>query len=316
MDAIEERQYKPVTWELNQIHRDISFEEYSSADAINSHGLMDMLRSPAHFYERRFRGEDKSTKATEFGRMLHFAVLEPEQFAKKCVVEPEFIGLTKDGKPSNRSGEALEKKKTWRASLAPDVLIVTPEILEKLIRMSNKILSHPIAGKLLKGSVTEATIFWQDEETDIVCKARLDVVSASGYIIDLKTTRDARDFKFVWQIKDYDIDLQLSHYLKAAQSTKQIRSDAAILIAAESESPHEVAVYPVGTRILFRGEHRRSKAMRVYAECLKTGKYPGYNPEARTIDFGEWAENEVGAEIEREPLEVPELTPEPMETAE
>jgi PDDEXK-like domain of unknown function (DUF3799) len=258
----------------------VSYQTYADSDGINASGLKDILRSPAHFYEHRFnRVEEKETPALLFGKLLHYAVLEPTLFKQKYVVQPKFDRRTKIGK------DGYEK---WMVELKPDAIIVPEDYVEKLVKMSDKIIHHPKASKLLATGVRETTLWWTDPVTGEVCKSRPDFVSEKFGIIDLKTTTDARYEAFQYQIRKLQYHVQAAHYLYGARCTGVCRSDAFTFIAIEKDPPYEMAVWPAGASILAHGEREREKAMAKFAQCKKTKVWPGYNPDARLIEFPDW----------------------------
>lgn len=283
MDALtHELDSNPVNFELNRLIEDVPFGVYQKADGMNASGIKDFLRSPAHYYQRRYnRVEDKQTDALLFGRLLHFVVLEPELFKSKYTVRPKFDKRTTKGK------EAFEE---WETNLDPNAIVVPEQMVDDLVGISNKISSHPLAQKLLKEGVRETTMFWNDRETGELCKMRPDFVSKEGHIIDLKSSMDAREDHFRRDIMKYKYEIQAAHYCAGARETGMRRSDSFIFLVVEKEPPYEIAIYPAGASVLGVGDQWRAKAMRDYAKCKRENKWPGYNHEARMIELPPWAE--------------------------
>lgn len=287
----EEQSAKALEFEKNKLLENVDFDVYCKADGINSHGLMDVLRSPAHYYEHRYnRVHEKDTDSLLYGRLFHLAILEPVLFRERCMIEPVFTGKTLKGEWSEQSKEAKEKKKAWHADLPQGTIVVPSKWVDPLTRMANKILAHPRARKLLEEGVRETTMFWNDTDTGELCKMRPDFVTAKGDMIDLKTAKDARDHKFRKQIENYRYDLQAAHYLAGARATGVCRSDSFTFLVIEKDPPYEIAIYPAGASVLGVGDQWRTKAMKTFVECTKSGRWPGYNPNARVIEHSHWAE--------------------------
>lgn len=284
-----ESENQKLIYEKGVLYPDVPFPEYCKAEGINSHGLMDIDRSPAHFYEAKFnKVEDEGSKAMQLGRLLHLAILEPKLFAERCVYEPVFEGPTKDGRMSTQSAAAREKKAQWYMNLHAEAVVVPQDQIEKLLGMAKKVTQHPRAMKLLEDGVREGTLFWDDQETGELCKGRWDFLTTKKHIVDFKTSNDARFEPFWRQIKKLHYDLQAAHYLSGAKQTKIASPDVYVFLVVENKPPYEIAIYPAGMSILAYGERKRERTMRLYAKCKKENKWPGYNPDARTIEYPDY----------------------------
>lgn len=278
--AVSKAEGQVIEYEKNRLHENVPFLNYVAAEGINAHGLMDILRSPAHFYEAKFNAvKQNDTEALLFGRLLHCAILEPELFKANYIVEPKLDKRTKIGR------EEYEK---WESKLTPSSIIVPEVMVDKLVKMSEKIMNHKIAGKILMDGGRELTMFWNDKETGELCKLRTDCMTNKGVYVDLKSTQDAREEFFWREVKKRYYDLQVAHYLSGARETGIGNSEAFVFIAIEKTPPYEIAVYPVGPSILAFGDRLRTKAMRVYAKCKRENKWPGYNPDARVLEYPDW----------------------------
>lgn len=274
-----------VKYETGKLIENLEFEDYAKADGANSHGLMDVLRSPAHYYEHRYnRVEGKETEALLFGKLFHYAILEPVLFQKNYVIKPAFDRRTKIGK---------EAAQIWENTLTPEAIVVPEKFVEGLTRMSQKILTHPKAKLLLGKGVRETTLFWNDRETGELCKMRPDFISEKGHIVDLKTSKDGREDYFSRDILKYKWHIQAAHYCEGARSNPHLKisPDTFIYVVVEKDPPYEIAIYPAGGSVLGVGEQWRSKAMRTYAKCKKANHWPGYNAEMRVIELPQWAES-------------------------
>lgn len=259
----------------------ISFEDYQKAPGINQSGLKEILRSPAH-YQASLKAEPKDTEAMRFGRIFHTAILEPQLFRERHVIEPKFDRRTKQGK--------LDFD-VWKSGLRSDAILIPSLWEEPLLAMIDKVLSHKLVSDLLPGSLREVSLFWDDIETGERCKARYDLVTADGVIVDFKTTLDARPYAFAREIWNREYHVQVSHYCNGAHVSQVGRGDQFIFIAIEKNPPYELAVYPAGLRTFSIGDHYRSQAMHTYSRCKKENRWPGYNEEAFPLDVPAWAEN-------------------------
>lgn len=271
----------------------VPYETYAAHPGVSASVLKEILRSPQHYYWRK-TNPSSETPAKRFGKLLHMAVLEPDEYNRRFVVEPEFIGYTKDGRPSARSGEAQEKKKEWYANLAADVVVVKQDERDRILVMRDRLMSHDLTKNLFAaGGAREATITWIDEETGIECKARPDFVSSTGVCVNLKTTRDARESSFRNDIVKYGYNFSAAHYCAGGRAASAYRPDGYLFVAIESEPPHGIMVYSGEVSVLWTGDHEYRKALKVLEGCLKTGVYPGYPTACKRIEVPEWYENMI-----------------------
>ncbi len=273
-------QSEVLNYPIGELIENVPFDLYRKAPGMNSSALKDILQSPAHFYQRKYlQAEKKETPALKFGKLFHYAVLEPDLFRKRAVVEPDVDKRTKEGK---------YQMQIFEGNLEPDALIMNQNDLVRLTGMIQKMEMHKIARGLLEKGLRETTIFWNDSETGDLCKARPDFITEDGLLIDLKTTSDARYKYFSRDAGEYMYFVQAAHYLESARVTKKMKCEDFIFLAFESEAPYEIAVYPMGQQSLESGVTVRRKAMRIYSECKKKNEWPGYNPEAQCLEIPIW----------------------------
>lgn len=270
--------------EVGKLLENISFEKYAAYEGINSSGLKHILRSPAHYYEYRYnRVEEKDSDALIFGSLFHYAVLEPDLFSKKYIVKPKFDMRTKDGK--------VQDFEWMKEYVRNDTILVPERMSKRLNEMVNKVLTHTRARDLLSKGVRETTLFWNDRETGELCKCRPDFISAQGHLIDIKTSKDAREQKFSKDILNYQYHIQAAHYCEGGRVTKQYDPDVFIFLVIEKDPPYEIGIYPSGSSVLGVGDQDRSTAMQIYAKCRKENRWPGYNSKFRTIELPKFTES-------------------------
>lgn len=294
-----EQQDQKLKYPLNQLLTGILYEHYAAAEGMNSSGIKEILRSPAHYHEYRHNHvESKASPALEFGKLLHYVVFEPEAFKRRHKVRPKWDMRTKVGQISSQA---------FKESLAPDAIVVPEGDVEALLAITEKILEHPIVGPLIQSGIREVTVFWRDPETGEVCKARPDFITGTeslmgpGVVVDLKSTRDASYEVFRRQLHNLRYHIQCAHYLEGGRVTGLYRPDAFVFIAVEKEPPYELAVYTAGDSIKGIGDQWRSNAMKLYSKCRRVDQWPGYERKARTMELPPYAE---AVPFDEEPYEI------------
>lgn len=271
----------------------LPFEIYLSTQAISSHAIKEILTSPAH-YQASLIEERKETESFARGGRLHKAILEPHLYLGSCTVMPEFTGKTKDGKESNRSAEALEKKKIWiQEAEAKKQIIVTAEEQTQVQGMVKAIADHPFASKLLQGGVSELSLFWKDEKTNLPCKARLDYLRYTSTVVEYKTTKKASARAFRNDAWKYGYAIQASNYQEAVREVFGQVPDRIVFVAQEPEPPYAVQVYLASKRFLDLGERARRRGLDLFALCQETSNWPAYPNEILELDAPPWAEEEL-----------------------
>lgn len=274
-----------MTVEYGKLHQGLTYEQYDAEPGLRSSDLKLIKRSPAHWVEAR-RNPSPPTDALRFGQVFHMAIEHGKDFIARYKVEPEFTGRTKDGRESTRSAEALAKKEAWYADLPKDAVVVKREWLEPLQGMINAALGHRLVGNLLKNGVRETSLWVEDPETGVVLKCRPDFISEEGFVVDVKTTRDASPGFFKRQIfsdrneGDPFYVLQAAHYAHCLRAAGIGRGESFVFIAIEKEAPYGIMVYPLDVGCLAPGEQWRSELTGRYAECRRTDTWPAYPEQA------------------------------------
>lgn len=148
------------------------------------------------------------------------------------------------------------------------------------------VLAHEAAKQLFgQPSDPEVSVFATDPVTDVAVRGRFDFLptkwrlgAPSRVAVDLKTTRDASRKGFAKSIADYGYDVQRAWYLDAL---KWITGEDAemVFVAVEKEPPYLVAVHQLPTIWVEMGATKARVARRRYAECVASGKWPGYGDE-------------------------------------
>lgn len=260
----------------------LSSEKYHSGPGIGSHGLMEMLRSPAHYQHMRVTGVGrKPTPAMEFGTLFHFAVLEPEEFKRRARMEPECDKRTTKGK---------ETYQQWLADCPPDALIVSPKNHDRLMGMLTKIEETTVAKNLIMGpGLREHSGYWIDKETGVLCRIRPDLLTSDGELIDVKSTTDARPGPFSHDIAANEYDLQMAFYREGVFNITGKHPTACTYFAVESDGSFGIGLHYASSEILARGERLFRKALSLYRDCLDKNVWPAYPDKITKIYLPDWA---------------------------
>lgn len=250
-------------------YRDVPFDEYASWDAVNSHILTGLSRTPAHVHHEMLHGGQTPTDSLALGWLLHLAVLEPARFEAGVVVPPKVDRRTKEGKA------------IWERFQAGNVgkELVDVETYGKIVAMRAALLAHPSSGLFLRGKgANEVSLVWEEPEAGVVCKARVDRVAYLNewpIVGDVKTTRNAGRRAFERAVNDYGYHLQAQHYLAGLQALAPVPDGQPFrrfcFFVVESEAPHCVAVYELDDSALAEAESVRQRHLVSWRRCVETG---------------------------------------------
>ena len=267
------------------VYKDTPFKEYLSWPAVSKHDLDLISRSPAH-YQAAKQHPQETTPAMLFGTAAHTWILEPEKAPAEVAIMPKVDRRTKAGKEEYEDWKLMHGHKT----------LVNSEDARHIAAMAAAVNNHAMAGPLLKDrKMTEASMCWQDDLTEALCRCRPDLISGD-IVIDLKTTFDASKQAFQNTIAKYRYNVQAAYYLDGCKKLGVVSDDATFLfVVVERKPPYGVAVYALPNDDLERGRFQYQKDLGRYAHCEKTGHWFGYSERIDYANLPFYARKEIDA---------------------
>ena len=171
--------------------------------------------------------------------------------------------------------------------------ILNPEQWKTIHAMRDALMAHPAANALLTGipGKAEKSVYWIDATTGVLCRCRPDWWRDDNLIVDLKTTEDASPEGFARSIAKFRYDVQDAFYTDGVQQATGKRPKAFVFIAVEKKPPYGVGVYVLDAETKDLGRAQYQHDLRVYAECVRTGEWPGYGDKIQTINLPAWHAN-------------------------
>jgi hypothetical protein len=262
------------------VYPGVPFTDYLSWDAASNSQLTTLSRSPAHLAESR-RQPREDTPALVMGRAIHTACLEPQLFASQYVRGIEGDGRTKAVKEA--------RAKLIVENPTKEVLSATDH--DDALEIATTLRARPTSGALLSvDGMREVSIVWDDDATGLRCKARIDLLSDldGGTVLDLKSTQDARRDPFERSIYTYGYYRQAAFYLAGCYALG-IAARHFMIVAVEKTRPYLSQAYRITDEAIEVGANEVSALLEVWAECLATGVYPGYDEAIHDIGLPPWA---------------------------
>jgi len=258
---------------------ELSNEEYHDQEALGKSGLMQLAKSPAHYMEWYEAPEEEPTKAMVLGTATHKAVLEPDKYDQSVIIAPDVDKRTKAGKAQWTSFQEKAKGK----------IIITQDEADAIEGMKESIYNNITAYDLMLEGTPEQSIFFEDPVHNFLCKVRPDWYTSLKEVVDIKTCLDAGYDGFSRAIANYKHHWQALFYLNGLTAVTGLEHDKFIFIAVEKDPPYAAAVYEATKDMLKTARKQIAPLLDVYAECLKTGVWPGYKDELQYIELPRWA---------------------------
>lgn len=280
----------------------ISNDDYHNGPGVSKSGL-DLIhdRSPLHYWERYInpdREPRKETEALKLGQALHTAILEPEEMDARYVVVPEdaprkpSITQINAKKPSDDTLYAIGWWSDFNEQHEGKVILDADDF-DMVQKVATNARNHPLARNILSVGAAEQSVFWIDPETGVLCKCRPDWLidpNPNFAILDLKSALDASPDGFQRSAYNYGYHRAAAWYLDGVEAATGERPDAFMFLAVEKEAPYAVAYYYADDDMITAGKRENREALRTYAECLSSGKWPGYADRLLPLGLPRWAQ--------------------------
>jgi hypothetical protein len=242
------------------------------AGSLSSSGARRLLETcPARFdYERR--NPKVGSKTFDVGHAAHQMVLGT---GPELVVIPGTRWDTNDAK--------AEVKRIRERGGIP----LKQADMDQVKAIADAILADPLAAALFSDGQPEQSLFWVDERTGIWRRARIDWLRANA-IVDLKTCESADEEHIRKAIARYGYHGQGDFYREGAR-VLGLGDLPFLFVFVEKAPPHLTHVVQLDADALAAGRHLNNKAIDRFAECQRTGEWPGYATDITTISLPAYA---------------------------
>jgi hypothetical protein len=249
--------------------------------SLSSSGARRLLDAPPAVFDWERRHGKIPTDAMQFGTAAHHQILG---------TGAEIVPIEFDNYQTKAAQEAKAE------AIARGAVPMLPHQMDALGAMGAALKSHPLAAKLLTAwGRPEQSAFWRDRETGVICRARYDIYphERDGRVIvpDYKTAVSAAPEAFAKAVNDRGYHQQAPFYLDGLRALGLAGDDAAfVFIVQEKTPPYLVAVYQLDVAALLIGAARNRRALRIFAECTASGRWPGYSNDIETVSLPAWVE--------------------------
>lgn len=264
------------------LNPDVPVETYHTPalGVVSKSALDQIARSPAHY--RAWLETDRTpTPAMVFGSLTHQYVFELGKCLGSVAVQPDFGDC--------RATKNKEARNDWRLA-NEGKQHVSQEDWDTVRAIGDSVRLHPIAAKLIDQCQPEVSVFWQDGETGLDCKARVDGwVPSLRMALDLKTTSDASPTEFAKSVHNFRYHCQDAHYRAGLAEATGADVKAFVFIAVEKEAPYAVATYTLDDAAYFRGLELVRRDMATMKQCVDEDNWPAFGTQTKSISLPSWS---------------------------
>jgi hypothetical protein len=166
---------------------------------------------------------------------------------------------------------------------------------EQVHAMADALRRHDLAAALLDPDYgqPEQTLIWQDDETGVWCRARLDWLpeQAPGRMIipDYKSSIKASRTAFAKSVAEHGYHRQAAWYLAGVRALGLAEQAAFVFIVQEKTAPYLVSLFDLTDEDLALADRSNRRALQVYADCAAADVWPGYSADIELISLPLWA---------------------------
>ena len=264
------------------IHPELPIDAYHLSEGISKTGLCLFSIAPL-LYKFRSSASKAESRPLSIGKAVH--AMMDGSFDQHFVVGPEVKSRA---------------EKIWRdfAKSHEGNEILRP-VDAKLVRdMQGSLLSFSPTRELLAGPGRfESSLYWEDTQTQALCKCRPDWISADfKTVIDFKTSADAAHGAFQKSAYAHQYFVSAAHTLDGIKAVTGILPERYIFLVVQSSPPHLTAAYEATADELALGRDFIRRSLLRYSRCQETDFWPGLPAEILPLGLPRWARSEIESE--------------------
>ena len=247
-----------------------------------------LARNPAHFryYQDNPKARTPATAQQFFGTLVHCAVLEPQAFHQRYSVVPDISKNSREWK--DLQGYLGEM----------DLVGITAQQRDDAQAAAASVRAHPRVAPLLASGFAEVSCYWNDPQTRVACKGRLDWVHHPERLedhpkvavpLDLKTSADASRLAFAKSVINFEYHRQ-AHWYETGYALASGQLVAPMLfVVVESAAPFLCAAYTLDKWFMAQARKENRRLLDLYRHCTRMNDWPGYDPTITDLEAPRWA---------------------------
>ncbi|MFC9700874.1 PD-(D/E)XK nuclease-like domain-containing protein [Streptomyces sp. NPDC056943] len=153
--------------------------------------------------------------------------------------------------------------------------------MDQVEAMAAALRQHPLAGPLLAPGtgLAEQSLYWTDLATGVRCRVRPDwlrQLPGLTLCVDYKSCADASPVAVSRAIRDHGYHQQDAFYIDGIQAVLAPEQVRFVFVFQSKTAPYLITVRELHQQDRDIGRARNERALRVYAECERTGYWPDW----------------------------------------
>lgn len=279
------------------IHDAIPFETYLNGDPDNpSVSGSDLVacenECPAYAHAlwrcNPDRVQREGSAAMALGSAAHAYILEgADVFHERYAVKPDGLSFaTKEGK-------------AWRKQHANKQIVSFDDHM-RIVAMSASLHQIPEAARLLKAAGrAEVTMAVKDAETGLMLLCRPDwYIAKAGLSVNLKTTQNPAPNAWRRTAANLRYDLGDAMFRLVAGMLGVAHPSHCFMVVG-SQPPHLGYVAALSAEAAANADIQLRQILRRFADCVSSGKWPGYASGILEIGLPAYAANQIAESIQK-----------------
>lgn len=187
-----------------------------------------------------------------------------------------------------RKKETKEAREEARAAGRIPLLSKQYEEVMAMVNEAHKALHNSELNCNIWNGMPEQSYFWR--EGGVWCKCRVDWINTEKTVIlDYKTTgKSANPEDFSGIVISTGLDIQDAFYRRGVHMVDGTDPDF-IFMVQETSPPYPCSFLRLDMMFQDMGLEKVRKGMKIWKDCLSTGKWPGYPSSIYTLEPPAWA---------------------------
>lgn len=195
-----------------------------------------------------------------------------------------------------RKKEAKEQRDLLRSRGQIPILRKHWDGCVAMVQRAKEQLAHHSVKDAFTAGRPEPVIIWEDHASDgttVMCRGRLDWLDDDfSRIFDYKSTgRDVNPETIAAKMLGDGWDVQAEFYCRGIEKLTSKRPEL-FYVAQENSEPYALSVIGVGPDFQWLGAKKVQLAIDIWAQCTKTGNWPGYPMKTCFPILPKWAEEQ------------------------
>lgn len=261
-------------------------DDCCAGPSISAGGLETILKCPVKYWAfsplnpNRFPPTD--TKPMAIGRAAHALALGEPKFSDAFVVLPEDAPRRPTKLQINAkkpSPETLAAIAFWNDINSRTETIIAFEDYELVKLMAHALKIAPQVANAFIDGKPEQSLIWKDKETGIWLKSRPDWLPNAPkkqFVVDYKTALTIDPYRLSNHAFDYGFHIQGALQVDAVEQVLGTRPLGIAHVCQEKDPPFLAELRMFTPEQIEIGRKAYRRALRTFADCLSSGKWPGY----------------------------------------